>query len=101
MNLEERVTEALKAVIDPELGINMIDLGLLYSVDKVENEIVVTMTLTTPGCPLGGYFLERVAEETARCEAVDERNVRVKIVFDPPWTQDMMSEEGKAELGFD
>lgn len=101
---EDRVRQALKTVIDPELGINMVDLGLLYEV-RIESEgssvvgAEVVMTLTTPGCPLAPYFDEQVRKTAAEALGLDEGVVGVKMIFDPPWTRNMMSEEAVAELG--
>ena len=102
----EKVFVALKQVIDPELGVNIVDLGLVYEVDlKKEGERVVSvnveMSLTTPGCPLGGYFLEQVNGVVARATGLDEEMVKVQIVWDPPWIPDMMKDEIRAELGLD
>jgi metal-sulfur cluster biosynthetic enzyme len=109
---EESVRQALKTVIDPELGINIIDLGLVYEV-KIKNpsisagrqksnlKIHVLMTLTTQGCPLGGWFLEHVKEAVVSVVGVEEEQVEVEITFDPPWTMELMDLEAKAELGFD
>lgn len=99
---EQQVKKALALVIDPELGINIVDLGLIYGVDiDDEEKVQVMMSLTTPGCPLGGYFIEQVTATVAEQCGVDEDKVGVEIVWDPPWTQDMMTEEARAELGFD
>jgi metal-sulfur cluster biosynthetic enzyme len=102
----ESIYQALRTVIDPELGINMVDLGLLYDVKVTSDKehvtsVHVVMTLTTPGCPLGGYFLEEVTKVTSQALEIDEEHVKVEIVFDPPWTYDMMNEESMAELGLD
>jgi metal-sulfur cluster biosynthetic enzyme len=100
------VKNILKTVIDPELGINIVDLGLVYEVkvsnpDSNELNIHIIMTLTTPGCPLGGWFVKQIKETVSAGAHTEEENVVVEIVFDPPWTVDMMNEESKAELGFD
>ncbi len=101
----EDVFTALKTVKDPELGINIVDLGLVYGV-KVTSEkestcVRITMTLTSPGCPLGTAIVMMIRDALATYPFLNpERDVVVEIVFDPPWTQDMMSEEAKAELGF-
>jgi metal-sulfur cluster biosynthetic enzyme len=106
MKVTEKVVEKkLRTVIDPELGINMVDLGLVYGVtvksQKSKVTIEIVMTLTTPGCPLGGYFVERVKEAVAGLPGVEAEAVEVEITFDPPWTMEMMNEEAKANLGFD
>lgn len=95
----------LKTVLDPELHINIVDLGLIYHVDVSQKEggtrIHVLMTLTSPGCPLGGTIVRMIRDALAIYPFLNpERDVTVEIVFDPPWTQDMITEEAKAELGF-
>jgi len=104
MKKDTRVIQALRQVIDPELGVNIVDLGLVYGgecfIDETGVEgVKVEMTLTTPGCPLGGYFVEKVAETLAGNLGVEADRVEVKFVWDPPWIPDMMTEESKAELG--
>jgi metal-sulfur cluster biosynthetic enzyme len=98
-DLEAKVREALKEVIDPELRINIVDLGLIYDVREEGGEVEVELTLTSPGCPLAGVIDSRIKEVVGKIKGVKE--VVVEIVWDPPWTQDMMSDEAKAELGFD
>lgn len=100
-----QVKKVLKTVIDPELGQNIVDLGLIYNIQVTRDKgqgtsIHITMTLTTPGCPLGGWFVEQVKQAVATGLKISEENVLVEITFDPPWTQDMMSDEVRAELGF-
>jgi metal-sulfur cluster biosynthetic enzyme len=98
---DEMVYAAIKAVIDPELGINIVDLGLIYSVDIEEDgRITITMTLTTPGCPLHASFaqeIERVLWQTIP----DLTSVYVELVWDPPWNPIMISAEGRSVLGID
>ncbi len=101
MVTDQAVLAALKGVIDPELGVNIVDLGLVYSVGVEGDTTNIVMTLTTPGCPLGGYFMEQVKEAVATGVGIDEDKVGVEITFDPPWSQELMSEEAKAQLGFD
>lgn len=96
---EELVYTALKQVIDPELGINVVDLGLIYNVDIGEDgNIGVEMTLTTPGCPLHASFREAI-EEALWLSLPDISGVSVELVWDPPWTPEKISSEGLAELG--
>lgn len=97
----EKILQALREVIDPELGVNIVELGLVYEVRRDIDVVRVRMTLTTPGCPLGGYFLEEVSRAAANGAGVETENVEVEFVFDPPWTPEMMSEEARATLGFD
>ncbi len=98
-NLEEKIRNSLKKVLDPELRINIVDLGLVYDVREENGEVEVEMTLTSPGCPLAGVIDTRIKEEVGKIKGV--KNITVEIIWDPPWTQDMMSDEAKAELGFD
>lgn len=94
------VFEKLSEVIDPELGINIVDLGLVYEITiSEEGKVEVLMSLTTPGCPLAGVFEEMVSDALEKIDGV--KKVEVKLTFDPPWTAEMMSEEARAELGFD
>src|SRR5690606_5885919 len=95
----EAVYEAMKEVIDPEIGVNIVDLGLVYGVDVDEqNNVEVTMTLTSMGCPLGPVIIRDIQNAVAGDhEGVNEVNVR--IVWSPPWSIEMMSEDAKDELG--
>ena len=99
MVTEENVMEALQTVNDPELMLPLVDLGLIYGVDIEGNDVVVTMTLTTPACPMNQYIGAQV-EEALREGVPDIRNVGVNIVWSPPWNPNMMSEDAKRELGF-
>lgn len=98
------VYQALKSVIDPELGVNIVDLGLIYKVEvrKVQKvqKVRIIMTLTTPGCPLAGVFDMMVREAVASLPGVEADEIEIQLTFDPPWTAEMMSKEAKAELGF-
>lgn len=98
---EEMVLTAIKAVIDPELGLNIVDLGLIYSVDIAEDgRIAITMTLTTPGCPLHASFAQEI--ERVLWQAIpDLSGVHVELVWDPPWNPVMISPEGRTLLGID
>jgi metal-sulfur cluster biosynthetic enzyme len=95
----EEIGEALKAVYDPEIGINIVDLGLLYGVTKTEEgEVNVQMTLTSPACPLGPVIIDQVQYVAGRLPGVE--NVNVEFVWTPTWDPRVMaSEEAKAELG--
>jgi metal-sulfur cluster biosynthetic enzyme len=95
---EEMVREALKEVIDPEIGVNIVDLGMVYGVDVGEGEAKITMTLTTPMCPLSEYIDQAVKESLEVFPSL--RLVDVNLVWTPPWTPAMMSEDAKLELGF-
>lgn len=99
--LEKEIWDSLKKVIDPELGINIVDLGLVYEVNcHTSGQILIKMTLTTPGCPLAPEFIKMVKTEIEKLDNIKAENIEVEFVFDPPWHQDMMSEMAKAELGF-
>jgi len=96
----DQVMEALKNCYDPEIPVNIVDLGLVYDVKIIDDKnVYVKMTLTAPGCPVGPFVAEQVREAVmALVEGVEK--VDVEIVFDPPWTPDRMSDEAKALLGF-
>ncbi len=94
----EQVRSALENVIDPELGINVVDLGLIYNILIDEKKISIDMTLTTPGCPLAGMLAGNV--EQALREAFPDMEIDVSLVWDPPWSPEMLSEEAKAQLGY-
>lgn len=95
----EVALEALKQVYDPELGINIVDLGLVYEVEVQENgDVDVTYSLTTMGCPIGPLIEDQIRAFLAPIPGIGE--VRPELVFRPPWTPEMMSEEAKAALGF-
>jgi metal-sulfur cluster biosynthetic enzyme len=94
---EKGILESLEQVIDPELGVNIVAMGLVYNVQIEGNKISVDMTLTNRGCPLAG-MLAGSAEQAIR-ESFPEADVEISVVWDPPWTPDMMSEEAKQHLG--
>jgi len=96
---EEKIVSMLKTVFDPEIPVNIYDLGLIYKVDVAGNNAVnIDMTLTAPNCPAVDFIVEDVKMKVESIEGVSA--VNVNIVFDPPWDKDMMSEEAKLELGF-
>lgn len=96
--LTERVVEALKTVRDPEIPINLVDLGLIYElIVNRDGTVYVEMTLTTPACPVAGALPGEVQQAIAAVEGVED--VRVKLVWSPPWDRDRMTEEAKLELG--
>jgi metal-sulfur cluster biosynthetic enzyme len=95
--LEEQVLESLKNVIDPELGINIVDLGLVYDVAVEDGTLRVEYTLTTMGCPIGPLIESQMQQTISGIEGVD--GFEAEMVFTPPWTPDKMSEEAKAALG--
>jgi metal-sulfur cluster biosynthetic enzyme len=91
------VLEAMKKVIDPEIGVNIVDLGLVYNVEVGDDKIEVEFTLTSPGCPLGDMITNDIKKVVS--EATGSDNVEAKLVWDPPWTVEFMSEEAKLDLG--
>ena len=96
--LHQRIVEALKQVYDPEIPVNIYDLGLIYHLDiGDEGAVMIDMTLTTPGCPVAETFPGMVEHEVSQVEGV--KSATVEIVWDPPWTQDRMTEAAKLELG--
>ena len=95
---EQDVRTALKSVTDPELGINIVDLGLIYGVEISDTDVRVTMTTTTAACPMHN-LLSRLAELAVAGVAGDEVAVSIDVVFDPPWSPDMMSEDARRILG--
>ena len=96
---QEVVIEALKDVYDPEIPVNIVDLGLVYTVEVADGEVHVEMTLTAPGCGMGDYIAQQA--EWRIDEIDDVEDVQVDMVFDPPWTPDMITEDGKRLLGID
>lgn len=96
--LTERVVEALKTVRDPEIPVNLVDLGLIYElIVNRDGTVYVEMTLTTPACPVAGALPGQVRDAIAAVDGVTD--ARVKLVWSPPWTRDRMSEEAMLELG--
>lgn len=95
----EQVREALRQVVDPEVGINIVELGLVYTVDARGGDVYVAVTMTSPVCPLNEY-ITTTAESAIRREIPGLRSVRVEAVRDPPWQPDMMSEAAKRQLGW-
>ncbi|HMT29170.1 MAG TPA: DUF59 domain-containing protein [Bacteroidia bacterium] len=97
-SLEERVIDVLKTCFDPEIPVNIYDLGLIYEVKVNEgNDVFIKMTLTSPACPVAETLPPDVENKVK--ELLDVNNAKVEITFDPPWEKDMMSEEAKLELG--
>jgi probable FeS assembly SUF system protein SufT len=96
---EEDIWMALRTIYDPEIPVNLVDLGLIYSVkiNKAEQSVVVDMTLTAPACGMGPVLVSDVKYRTAMVPNV--KDVKVELVFDPPWSRDMMSEEAQLETG--
>ena len=95
---EEAVTDALTNVIDPELGLDFVELGLIYGVEVEGSTVNITFTLTTPACPIGPQVSEQMVEFVSELDGVDE--VVPNMVFTPPWSPDKMSEDAKFALGY-
>lgn len=96
----DRARDALRTVIDPEMGIDVVELGLVYSIDvAVDGTVAVRMTMTSPACPLG-EFLRESAECAIRDSLPDAPAVEVALVFEPPWTPDRISDTARRQLGW-
>ena len=95
---KDQVLEALKNVVDPELGINIVDLGLVYEVDIAEGKVHIQYTLTTMGCPIGPLIEQQMQQFLAAVPGIEEFSA--EMVLRPAWSPEMMSEEAKAALGF-
>jgi metal-sulfur cluster biosynthetic enzyme len=91
------IYEKLKQIYDPEVGINIVDMGLIYSLDIAENRVEITMTLTSPGCPAGPQILSQVDSQVKTLDGIED--VDIKVVWSPPWSPDMLSEEARDQLG--
>ncbi len=94
----EEIRELLREVYDPELGVNIVDLGLVYEIRNDDGDVYIRMTLTTPGCPLHDTIVSAVERLLEGQPGI--RSVKVDIVWNPPWAPDKMSEEAKRQLGF-
>ena len=95
--LEKKVWKKLEKVLDPELNVPIVELGLVYKVKVKEDKAKITMTLTSVGCPLFGLIEETVKEKIKELEEIN--NVEIDLTFDPPWTMEKMSEKAKLKLG--
>ena len=99
LQTEEAIVAMLKQVYDPEIPVNVYDLGLIYKINvDEEKNVSIDMTLTAPNCPASDFLLEDVRMKVGSIDGV--KNVEVNLVFEPEWDKDMMSEEAKLELGF-
>lgn len=99
MQLEEDIVRMLKTVYDPEIPVNIYDLGLIYGVETDDHKnVTITMTLTAPACPAADFIMEDVRMKVESVRGV--KSVDIKLVFEPEWHQGLMSEEAKLELGF-
>ena len=99
MPTEEAIRAALRSVIDPEVGMNVVDLGLVYGIEIAPDRVRVNMTMTTPACPMGAMITED-AREAIRDIAPEAAEVGVQLVWDPPWDSSMMSEHAKQRFGW-
>ena len=99
IELENKIVEALKTIYDPEIPVDVYELGLIYEVKiDTESNVSIEMTLTSPNCPVAESLPKEIEDKVAKVDGV--KSPKVEIVFDPPWDKDMMSEEAKLELGF-
>ena len=99
LETEEKIVRMLRTVYDPEIPVNIYDLGLIYKIEmKADGQLDIDMTLTAPNCPAVDFIVEDVKMKTGSVEGV--KNVEVNIVFEPAWDKNMMSEEAQLELGF-
>ena len=99
VTLRDKIEETLRTVHDPEIPVNIMELGLVYEIKINEDgKVKITMTLTAPACPVAGDIIMEVESKVRAIEGV--KDVHVHLTFDPPWTRDMMTEEAKLELGF-
>ena len=98
IELEEKIVEMIKTVYDPEIPVNVYDLGLIYRIElKEDNSVDIDMTLTAPNCPAADFMMEDVRMKVEGIEGV--KAVNLNLVFEPEWSQDLMTEEAKLELG--
>ncbi len=99
LEIETRIIEVLKNIFDPEMPVNIYDLGLIYNLEIDEDNVAhVLMTLTAPNCPIADQLLGEVKKRVASVEGV--RECDLKLTFDPPWDENMLSDEAKLDLGF-
>jgi FeS assembly SUF system protein len=99
LSLRDKIEDTLRTVNDPEIPVNIFELGLVYKIQMMENNNVhIYMTLTAPACPVAGEILQEVEDKVKLIEGIGE--VEVRLTFDPPWDKEMMSEEARLELGW-
>lgn len=98
LELEERIISMLKTVFDPEIPVNIYDLGLIYRIETNEGDVEIDMTLTAPNCPAADFIMEDVKQKIESVEGV--KSAKINLVFEPEWDRDRMSDEAKLELGF-
>ena len=98
LELEEKIVKMLRTVFDPEIPVNVYDLGLIYKIE-IENGVAhIDMTLTAPNCPAADFIIDDIRSKVESIDGIEHADVQ--LVFEPEWSQDMMSEEAKLELGF-
>ena len=96
---EEKIVQMLHTVYDPEIPVDVYELGLIYSIEiQDDKKAVIEMTLTAPSCPAADFLVEDIKQKVGSVEGIEE--VEVRLVFEPEWNKDMMSEEAKLQLGF-
>jgi metal-sulfur cluster biosynthetic enzyme len=98
MATKGEVLDALSRVVDPEIGLNIVDVGLVYRVEVAEDHVEIDFTLTSPGCPLADTIVADIKSEVAQASGIDD--VRTNLVWNPPWSLDFMSEEARLQLGY-
>jgi FeS assembly SUF system protein len=99
MQIETEIVKVLKNIYDPEIPVNIYDLGLIYEINvDDDNNVYILMTLTSPNCPIAGQLLKEVEQKIKAIDGV--RSLELKLTFDPPWDQSMLSDEAKLEMGF-
>ncbi len=100
LNAEERIVDVLKTVYDPEIPVNIWDLGMIYKIDvKEDSSVDIDMTFTAPSCPAADFILEDVRSKVESLSCIT--SATINLVFEPAWDQSMMSEEARVELGFE
>ena len=99
LKIEEKIVAMLKTVYDPEIPVNVYDLGLIYKIDLHDDgEVVMDMTLTAPNCPAADFIMEDIRQKVESIDGI--ASAQINLVFEPEWDKDMMTEEAKLELGF-
>ena len=100
LEVEQNIVDTLKNIYDPEMPVNIYDLGLIYDIDyEPDGNVEIKMTLTAPNCPMADMLLEDVVKQVGKVKGV--KNVEVVLTFEPPWDKSMLSEEARLELGLD
>jgi FeS assembly SUF system protein len=95
---KDKIIEVLKTVFDPEIPVNIWDLGIVYNIDISDNnDVTITMTMTAPNCPISGMIIDDVKSSLSNIEGIND--IKINLTFNPPWSPDMMSEEAKLQLG--